>query len=198
LRTDDRGAVGVSAPGGYGDGSGGAAEGATRAREARGSQGRTGRRRFISLIAAAGAAVASAIAAIPFLGMVLAPARGRDGRIWRDVGPVSGFAVGSTTMVTYPDPAPDPWSGLAVRNAAWLRRESEDGFTAFTVYCTHTGCPVQWHDRANVFLCPCHGGVFDRHGRVTAGPPPRPLEQPPVRIREGRVEVLATGVPTPG
>jgi menaquinol-cytochrome c reductase iron-sulfur subunit len=160
-------------------------------------EGRPGRRRFMALMAAAGGAVASAVAAIPFVGMVLAPSRQRDGTVWRDVGAVTEFALGSTTKVSYPDPDPDPWSGLAVRNAAWLRRGSAGEFEAFSVYCTHTGCPVRWHDEAHLFLCPCHGGVFDRDGTVAAGPPPRPLDRPPVRIRQGRVEILATGVPTP-
>lgn len=128
--------------------------------------------------------------------MLITPAR-RQSRAWRVVGVVEEFPVGSTTKVTYPDPDPDPWSGLAVRNAAWLRREAPDRFVAFSIYCTHTGCPVEWVDDARLFLCPCHGGVFNGSGDVSAGPPPRPLDRPEVRVRDGRVEILTSGVPTP-
>jgi len=33
-------------------------------------------------------------------------------------------------------------------------------FTAFAVNCTHLACPVNWQAQAQLFLCPCHGGVF--------------------------------------
>lgn len=155
------------------------------------------RRTFLRLTALAAGGVATAVAAIPFLGFLLTPLRRGNEEVWRDVGALDDFEVGATTRVTYPDPDPDPWSGVTVRNAAWLRRDGSDRFTAFSIYCTHTGCPVRWLDDADLFVCPCHGGVFDREGGVSAGPPPRPLEQPPVRIRGGRVEILAVGVPTP-
>lgn len=155
------------------------------------------RRGFLRLVTMAAGGVAALAASVPFLGVILEPLRRRDAEIWRDVGPVDEFAVGATTRVTYPDPDPDPWSGVTVRNAAWLRREAADRFTAFSVFCTHTGCPVRWLPDAELFLCPCHGGAFDRGGGVASGPPPRPLDRPPVRVRDGRVEILAMGVPTP-
>jgi menaquinol-cytochrome c reductase iron-sulfur subunit len=84
---------------------------------------------------------------------------------------------------------------VTARTAAWLRRDDETGFTAFAVNCTHLGCPVRWIQGAELFLCPCHGGVFTRNGTVAAGPPPRPLTRYPVRIRNGQVEIQTT--PTP-
>lgn len=155
------------------------------------------RRTFLRWIALAAGGVASAVAAVPFVGFLLTPLRREDSEVWRDIGSLDDFPVGSTTRVTYSDPEPDPWSGVTVRNAAWLRREGPDRFTAFSIYCTHTGCPVRWLDDADLFVCPCHGGVFDRDGGVSAGPPSRPLERPPVRVRGDRVEILGVGVPNP-
>jgi menaquinol-cytochrome c reductase iron-sulfur subunit len=85
--------------------------------------------------------------------------------------------------------------GYANESAAWLRRDGEDEFVAFSAYCTHTGCPVRWVAGAEMFMCPCHGGSFWRDGSVAAGPPPRPLERLQVRIRDGQVEVSPIGVP---
>lgn len=115
---------------------------------------------------------------------------------WRDVGALSEFPIGQTRKVVYPNPDPDPWGGLTVRNAAWVRREGPRSFVAFSIYCTHTGCPVAWEDDAGLFICPCHGGVFDRDGDVSAGPPPRPLDRAAVRVRDGRVQVATLAVPT--
>ena len=81
------------------------------------------------------------------------------------------------------------------RTAAWLRRESDDRFIAFSVNCTHLGCPVRWLPDANLFMCPCHGGVYYGDGTVAAGPPPHPLPRYPVRVREGQVEILTSPLP---
>ena len=47
-------------------------------------------------------------------------------------------------------------------------------------------------------MCPCHGGVFYKDGRVASGPPPQPLATYPVRVRDGRVEILTSPLPISG
>jgi menaquinol-cytochrome c reductase iron-sulfur subunit len=153
-----------------------------------------GRRQFLGLLGLAIASLAAIGAAIPFVAYFIRPARS-EAATWRDVGAIDDFAIGETRKVVYPDPDPDPWQGLAVRNAAWVRREAADRFVAFSIYCTHTGCPVNWVDDARLFICPCHGGIFNGEGLVTSGPPPRPLDRAPVRIRNGRLEIGTIPVP---
>lgn len=160
-------------------------------------QAEAGRRRFLGRISLVVAGAAALGAAIPFVAYFIRPAR-PETPVWRDVGATDDFALRETRKVVYPDPEPDPWGGLAVRNAAWVRRESAAHFVAFSIYCTHTGCPVNWVGDAQLFLCPCHGGIFDRQGDVTAGPPPRPLDRAPVRVRNGRVEIRTTPLPLHG
>lgn len=155
-----------------------------------------GRRSFLSRLSLALAGLAALGAAIPFVGYFFRPARA-DASAWRDVGPLEEFPIGTTRKVVYPDPDPDPWEGVAVRNAAWVRREGPDQLVAFSIYCTHTGCPVQYVEDAGLFLCPCHGGIFDRDGSVNAGPPPRPLDRAAVRVRDGRVQIRSLPIPTP-
>lgn len=155
------------------------------------------RRRFLMLLMAGAAGAAGATVALPVIGFIIAPVRQSAAGVWRSVGRLDDFAPGETVKVTYVDAEPLPWAGFASRSAAWLRREGEETFTAFSIYCTHTACPVRWVESAGLFLCPCHGGAFYRDGQVAAGPPPRPLERLPVRVRAGQVEVFATGVPTP-
>jgi len=53
----------------------------------------------------------------------------------------------------------------------------DQGFVSLSARCTHLGCNVVWNKDHNIFLCPCHGGKYDRQGRNLEGPPPRPLDQ---------------------
>ncbi len=153
------------------------------------------RRRFLSRLSMGLGALAAAVAGLPALGFLFSPVRRDEPDVWRAVGRLEEFPVGSTVRVTYVDPEPLPWAGYANRSAAWLRRESDESFVAFSVYCTHTGCPVRWVAGAQMFMCPCHGGSFSRDGNVAAGPPPRPLERLAVRVRDGQVEVRPIGIP---
>ncbi len=154
------------------------------------------RRRFLSLLSLGVSALAALAVAVPsglfLLGLRKAP------RIWRNVGAVESFKVGSTVEVAFLDPSPLPWSGVTARTGAWLRREAEQQFLAFSIDCTHLGCPVRWLQEAELFMCPCHGGVFYKDGRVASGPPPRPLVQYPVRVRNGNVEILTSPLPITG
>jgi Rieske Fe-S protein len=62
-------------------------------------------------------------------------------------------------------------------------------FIALSTRCMHLGCPVRFVAASQRFICPCHGGVYDFRGKVTGGPPVRPLDRFYTRVRNGRVEV---------
>ncbi len=155
------------------------------------------RRRFLTRLSLGLGGLGALLAGIPFLGFLLSPVRREEPEVWRAVAQVDDLPIGATIKVSFLDPTPVPWAGFAARSAAWLRREGEQEFIAFSLYCTHTGCPVRWEEGAELFLCPCHGGAFYRDGRVAAGPPPMPLERHPVRVRNGQVEIRTIGVPMP-
>jgi menaquinol-cytochrome c reductase iron-sulfur subunit len=156
----------------------------------------TDRRAFLQRITLAVGGVAAAAVALPALGFLLAPLWERGSRAWRTVGNVNAFDIGTTREVEFEDATPLPWAGVSAKTAAWLRRESDDTFVAFAVNCTHLGCPVRWLPDATLFMCPCHGGVYYQDGTVAAGPPPQPLAEYPVRVRDGRVEILTSPLPT--
>jgi phenylpropionate dioxygenase-like ring-hydroxylating dioxygenase large terminal subunit len=48
---------------------------------------------------------------------------------------------------------------------------------------------VRWVTPAQRFVCPCHGGVYDLQGKVTGGPPPRPLDRFETRVKDGQVQI---------
>jgi len=153
------------------------------------------RRRFLARMSIALSAAVGTVLGVPVIGFLLSPLTRKSPRVWRPVGPVDSFPVGQTVNVRFEDASPLPWAGVTARTAAWLRRDDESHFTAFTVHCTHLGCPVRWVADANLFLCPCHGGVYYPDGTVSAGPPPKPLPQYPVRVHDGQVEILTSPIP---
>jgi len=156
------------------------------------------RRAFLNKVAVSGMGIAAGLVSVPVVGFLFAPLFQESPEVWRAVGPVDQFKVGETVEVTFENSSPLPWSGVAALSAAWLRRNSEQDFTAFSVNCTHLGCPVSWKPDANLFMCPCHGGVYYNDGKVAAGPPPHPLPTYPVRVQNGQVEIQASGIPLSG
>ena len=148
------------------------------------------RRRFLSAVSVGLSALAGVVVSVPILAYLLSPLLRPARQEWRFVGPLEDFAIGDTRQVTIDDPSPLPWAGQTATTAAWLRRTGEREFIAFAVTCTHLGCPVSWKAEAQLFLCPCHGGVYYADGTVAGGPPPRPLFPLDVRVVGRRVEVL--------
>jgi menaquinol-cytochrome c reductase iron-sulfur subunit len=155
------------------------------------------RRGFLMAVTAGLSGLAGLLLAVPFVGFVMAPVRRPPDDRWRPVGPVGDFPPGRTVKVIYLEPEPLPWAGFSAESAAYVRRVDEANVVAFSIYCTHTGCPVQWVESTGLFFCPCHGGAFNHDGSVAAGPPPRPLGRHEARIRAGQVEVRTRPMPLP-
>lgn len=153
------------------------------------------RRGFLSALSVGLSACAACLIGIPIVGFLVAPLLEKTPKFWRPVGTLEQFKVGETVKVTFLDASPLPWAGVVAKTAAWLRRNGDQDFIAFSVNCTHLGCPVRWLPNAELFLCPCHGGVYYENGQVASGPPPKPLPRYPVRVRSGQVEVLTSPVP---
>lgn len=153
------------------------------------------RRRFFEKISIGLGALCTAILGVPLVGFVLAPLFRATPVKWISVGKVDDFEIGKTVTVAFNDPSPLPWAGITAKGAAWLRRAGENEFIAFSVNCTHLGCPVRWLPDAELFMCPCHGGVYYKDGSVAAGPPPRPLVRYDVRVVNGQVKIKSAPIP---
>lgn len=153
------------------------------------------RRKFLIRLGLGLSGLSALYAGLPVLASVFAPLLIKAPPAWRPVADLEGFEPGTTRLVTFEDSDPKAWAGNTARTAAWLRRDGENAFTAFSANCTHLGCPVRWEKDAQLFMCPCHGGVYYKDGTVAAGPPPKSLVRYPVRIRNGKVEIQTTPLP---
>jgi menaquinol-cytochrome c reductase iron-sulfur subunit len=153
------------------------------------------RRAFLNRITLILSGLIGLVLSVPILAYLLTPLIRRDPRVWLNVGAPDSFRVGETVQVEIEDPSPLAWAGQTAKTAVWLRRTGQSDFTAFAVNCTHLACPVNWRPTAQLFLCPCHGGVFYADGSVAGGPPPRPLPRYDVRVQDGSVQILTRPVP---
>lgn len=153
------------------------------------------RRGFLAWLGVSLGGLAAVLVGVPIVGAVFAPLARKRKAYWRSVGPVEKFVVGDTVEVRFANAFATPWANGFAETAAWLQRRSDDTFVAYSINCTHLGCPVRWVAESELFMCPCHGGVYYKDGSVAAGPPPRGLSTYPVRVRRGHVEIQTSPVP---
>lgn len=149
------------------------------------------RRRLLTWISVGLSGLAGVVVSVPILAYLLSPLIRSAPPTWIDVDDADKFPLGATVLRAISDVSPLPWAGQTARTAVWVRRTMEQQFVVFAVNCTHLGCPVNWQPEANIFLCPCHGGVYYSDGSVAGGPPPRALFRYDTRIVNGRLQVLS-------
>jgi Rieske Fe-S protein len=140
--------------------------------------------------------VAVAIAT-PVVGYLLGPIRRKGGyNSWIELGPTSSYPAGQTRLATYRNPYTHPWDGQTANIACWVRHTEGDQFQVFAVNCAHLGCPVRWFPQSELFMCPCHGGVYYADGSRASGPPERGLFEYQYKIQNGKLLIDAGQMPT--
>lgn len=144
-----------------------------------------GRRRFITAALGVIVTAITGIIGVPLAGFFALPALKRSERRWLEVGPVSDFIEGQIQKVLVKPLLAQVWPHETPRVALYVLNHSGGKFTLYHIHCTHVGCPVRWNVQAGRFFSPCHGGVFDKDGRVLVGPPPRPLDRHEYKIEQG-------------
>jgi cytochrome b6-f complex iron-sulfur subunit len=75
-----------------------------------------------------------------------------------DLGPASGYPVGSRTVLS---------------EVPAVLIHSEAGFSALSLVCTHLGCTVE--QKTDGFTCLCHGSKFGVEGLPRRGPAEKSL-----------------------
>ena len=146
--------------------------------------------------AMAAGGIASAAFGLPALGFALGPLFTDDTpERFQDVGPEADFNPNSYVSKVITLVAA---TGEAGKTTIYVRKfdPKKDGprnrdlpYVAISTRCAHLGCPVRYVQASERFICPCHGGVYDFAGRVTGGPPVRPLDRFYTRVENGRVMV---------
>lgn len=78
---------------------------------------------------------------------------------------------------------------VAVGGKPTIVIRTDKGFVALSAVCTHLGCLVEYDAAKRGIHCPCHAAAFDLDGKVTGGPPPKPLPVYSVSEVQGKVYV---------
>ena len=89
------------------------------------------------------------------------------------IGPASDVPVGGAASFT------DPKEGAP----ALVVQVKQGLFRAFSAVCPHAGCQVQFDQQSDLFVCPCHGSVFNGStGAVQQGPASTGLSSIPIAL----------------
>jgi quinol---cytochrome c reductase iron-sulfur subunit, bacillus type len=144
-------------------------------------------------------AIAGTLFAIPIIGYIISPATRRAIRKdleWISLGAITKFPVGQTRLATYRNPFVRPWDGDTGDVPCWVRRMSAGQWQVFAINCAHLGCPVRWFPQSQLFMCPCHGGVYYADGSRASGPPPRGLYTYDYKMENDELWIKAGQMPT--
>ncbi len=158
---------------------------------------RKSRRTFLMNVGIVLNASVAAMIATPVVAYILGPVlRRKEYLQWIAIGEVKDFPRGDTRLVTYRNPFTDPWDGATANVPAYVRCASDGSLTVFAINCAHLGCPVRWFAESQLFMCPCHGGVYYADGSRASGPPERGLFRYPTKIESGKLMIEAGQMPT--
>jgi menaquinol-cytochrome c reductase iron-sulfur subunit len=151
------------------------------------------RRSFLKWVTYGLSALFTLLLALPVVAYVLDP-RNRQGRsgAFKTVARRSQLVPGQPTQVVVRDVRHDAWSLYPddVLGRVWLVRRDDDDpskkgqfhVDAYTTICPHLGCSVNYEPDKKLFICPCHEGTFDLHGKLAqrsggrTNPPPRGMD----------------------
>ncbi len=108
---------------------------------------------------------------------------------------VSGLEVGAPQYFMYPD---DQSMCILLK----LGKEVPGGvgpdgdIVAYSIMCTHQGCPLDFDPEQNVFKCPCHYSIFDADlgGKLVCGSATVDLPRIELSYNEEDGTVTAVGV----
>jgi menaquinol-cytochrome c reductase iron-sulfur subunit len=155
------------------------------------------RRTFLMNVGIALNALVALAIATPVVAYLIGPVlRRKDYLDWVVLGNAADFHPGETTLVTYRNPFQDPWDGQTGNVPAYVRCSEDGQYTVFAINCAHLGCPVRWFSESQLFMCPCHGGIYYADGSRASGPPERGLFTYEMKIENGKLMIHAGQLPT--
>jgi len=141
--------------------------------------------------------IVGVVLAVPIVRYLLSPWR-KDAsyKSWISLGSADSFPTGETRLAFYKNPSAHPWDGQTDNVACYVRRMATDQFRVFAINCAHLGCPVRWFPQSQLFMCPCHGGVYYADGSRASGPPERGLFTYDWQVVSGELRIDAGQMPT--
>jgi menaquinol-cytochrome c reductase iron-sulfur subunit len=124
---------------------------------------------------------------IPAIVYLIGPSLKTNQANWIRIGSLSTIELNTPTLFKPKVARQNGWIVEEEEVAIYVLTENGREFLAMSNICTHLGCRARWIPEQGQFFCPCHNGVYDKHGYVISGPPPRPLDEFLTKIEDGNL-----------
>lgn len=148
------------------------------------------RRDFVLTVTTFVGSAIGAVVGLPAIAYLISPAvKVQKSEDWIPLGPLENFPEGAPSTFSFVRVKENGWEKTSNSYGVYVIRNGEN-VTAFSNVCTHLSCRVTWKEEAQSFVCPCHDAHFDIQGKVTAGPPPRPLDTYQTKIEDGKLFIF--------
>jgi menaquinol-cytochrome c reductase iron-sulfur subunit len=150
-----------------------------------------GRRSFLAALLGVGSALIGGLLAVPLIRFALFPLIRRTTDLKATtVGPLSDFAsLTEPAMRTIQIEQLDGWRKMVSEKAVYITKDSNNQLRVLTSICPHLGCTVPWNKEKNQFVCPCHGGTFNKDGSRVSGPSLRGMDTLETSVADGQLLV---------
>ena len=148
----------------------------------------TSRRRFLATVTNGIMGIIGAVVAYIGGRAALSSTAAAQGN-WLPASSILDLKDNEPTPVTLTVSRLDGFREVIDKKTIFLVKTSDKEVAAMDSTCSHLGCLVAWDAQAQLFKCPCHGGVYDRTGAVKDGPPPQALTKLSTRLDGQRVLV---------
>ena len=111
------------------------------------------------------------------------------------IGVASDMPVNEIVNFSYPD-ASSPCVAIRMGQATAGGVGPDGDIVAYSVMCTHMGCPVQYDSESRNFKCGCHFSVFDseKEGQMVMGQATEKLPNILLSYDDASGEVSAVGI----
>jgi len=153
------------------------------------------RRDTMKLAITAIGSIIGAVLGFPAIAFIVGPAtKTSESTNWIRFGPLSRIETGVPELFKVSVDQTTGWIEDEKEVALYVLTENGRDYLAMSNICTHLGCRTRWIPDQEQFFCPCHNGVFDKHGYVVSGPPPRPLDMFESKIENGELYILLPAI----
>ena len=149
---------------------------------------RISRRDFIKATTGVVGGIIGAVFGIPAIGYLIAPALREDkAGAPVPIGVLEDIPVGKFHPFSFTITKINGWERSSQSYGVYVLREEGIEVIVFSDVCTHLSCRVNWDPEQEGYFCPCHAALFDKHGNVLSGPPPRPLDRFETKMDGGQL-----------
>jgi menaquinol-cytochrome c reductase iron-sulfur subunit len=122
---------------------------------------------------------------------LISPALGKqETETWIPLGPFEEIPIEIPTFFSFIRKQVNGWENTVTSHGVFAIRKDTTNARVLSNVCTHLGYRVSWHPDIQEYVSPCHDGHFDINGKVTFGPPPRPLDEYKTKVEGGQLFVL--------